>query len=323
MSKPKSMIEILLKNKEIHKFQSIDELSYSSLDFYVMQFLDYGDSEINWLEKNYGLDFSIMKHYEDIEISSHFLENENQAAFHFSLPFYNDDKKIIEEPIFIIISHAGLFLFSSTQLDTYLNKIYLNKFKPLRELEDTTALLEFQFGFISDYFADVTENLTRKIKALANTILIEKKFSNNEMDAITEYNFSNMLVKELLIETTRVYRLYIKSNWEQKSGLKESIKADLMDLTVVSDYIQFNFDRLDDLKENISNKIDLEQNHIFKMLTVATVCISLPTLIAGIYGMNFIEMPELETSYGYPITLLAMLLSAILPFIYFKRKNWL
>ena len=60
-----------------------------------MQFLDYGVSEINWLEKNYGLDFTIMKHFEDIEISSHFLENENQAAFHFSFPFY-EDKKIIK-----------------------------------------------------------------------------------------------------------------------------------------------------------------------------------------------------------------------------------
>lgn len=316
------MIEILLKNKKFHKAISVDKLSPSDLDFHVMQFLDYGTTEINWLEKNYGLDFTIMKHFEDIEISSHFLENENQAAFHFSFPFY-DDKKIIEEPIFIIISQSGIFLFSSSKLDDFLNKMYINKFKSLRDLEESKEILEFQFGFISDYFADTTENLARKIKILANTILIEKKFSNNEMDSITDYNFNNMLVKELLIETTRVFRLYIKSNWAQKMGLKENIKADLNDLTVVSDYIQFNFDRLDDLKENISSKIDLEQNHIFKMLTVVTVCVSLPTLIAGVYGMNFQEMPELKNYYGYPIALIAMLCSAILPFIYFKRKKWL
>lgn len=317
------MIEILLKNKKFHKAESVDELSPSSLDFHVLQFLDYGDSEINWLEKNYSLDFTIMKHFEDIEISSHFLEDENQAAFHFSLPYFNEDKKIHEEPIFIIISQSGLFLFSSSKLDNYLTKMYSNKFKSLLELAETKDILKFQFGFISDYFADITENLNRKIKTLANTILIEKQFSNNEMDNITEYNFSNMLVKELLIETTRVFRLYIKSDWEQKMNINENIKADLNDLTVISDYIQFNFDRLDDLKENISSKIDLEQNHIFKMLTVVTVCISLPTLIAGVYGMNFTEMPELKTFYGYPTALIAMLCSAILPFIYFKRKKWL
>ncbi|REH01940.1 CorA family divalent cation transporter [Flavobacterium aquicola] len=317
------MIEILLKNKKFNKARSVDELSPASLDFHVLQFLDYSDYEIKWLEKNYGLDFSIMKHYEDIEISSHFLENENQASFHFSFPFFNQNKKITEEPIFIIISESGLFLFTNSKLDHSLNKMYLNKFKSLRELVETKDILEFQFGFISDYFADITENLARKIKILANTILIEKKFSNYEMDSITDYNFSNMLVKELLIETTRVYRLYLKSNWEKKMDLKEKIRADLNDLAVVSDYIQFNFDRLDDLKENISSKIDLEQNHIFKMLTVVTVCISLPTLIAGVYGMNFEQMPELRNSYGYPIALIAMLCSAILPFIYFKRKKWL
>ncbi|KVV15637.1 CorA family divalent cation transporter [Flavobacterium sp. TMP13] len=317
------MIEILLKNKKFIKAQTVDEIPLSSLDFHVMQFLDYGNTETQWLEKNFGLDFTIMKHYEDIEISSHFLENDKQAAFHFSLPFYNDEKKIIEQPIFIIISHEGLFLFSSSKLDNFLNKTYANKFRSLRELGQTAAIFEFQFGFISDYFADITESLSRKIKALASTVLIEKKFANNEMDSITEYNFSNLLVKELLIETTRVFRMYLKSNWEQKMDLKESIRNDLNDLAVVSDYIQFNFDRLDDLKENISSKINLEQNHIFKMLTVATVCISLPTLIAGIYGMNFEEMPELKNYYGYPVVLLAMLFAAILPFIYFKRKRWL
>ncbi len=105
--------------------------------------------------------------------------------------------------------------------------------------------------------------------------------------------------------------------------LKESIRAELNDLTVVFDYIQFNFDRLDDLKENVSSKIDLEQNHIFKMLTVVTVCISLPTLIAGIYGMNFEKMPLLKSVYGYPLLLIVMTLSAVLPFLYFKGKKWL
>ena len=119
------MIEILLKNKKFHQAKSVDELSSLDLDFHVLQFLDYGNSEIDWLEKNYGLDFTIMKHFEDIEISSHFLENENQAAFHFSFPFYNEDRKLTEEPLFIIISQSGLFLFSSTKLDSFLNKMYI------------------------------------------------------------------------------------------------------------------------------------------------------------------------------------------------------
>lgn len=114
-----------------------------------------------------------------------------------------------------------------------------------------------------------------------------------------------------------------KSSWEQIINIQQTIEAELHDLAVISDYIQFNFERLDDLKENVSNKINLEQSHIFKMLTVFTVCISLPTLIAGVYGMNFENMPELKTRFGYPIVIIFMLFSIALPFIYFKRKKWL
>ena len=317
------MIEILLKNKKSFKTQAVSELSVTELDFHVMQFLDYSNADLKWLEQNYGLDFTIMKHYEDIEISSHFLENHTQAAFHFSIPYYNAEKRMIEEPLFIIITQTGLFLFTSANLDTYFNEMYPAKINSLQRITELNGTFKFQFEFISDYFADITESLSRKVKALANEILIEKEFSSNVMDIITKYNFNNLLIKEALLETTRVLRLYIKSNWEEHAELRENVRAELNDLTVISDYIQFNFDRLDDLRENVSNKIDLEQNHIFKMLTVVTVCVSLPTFIAGVYGMNFEIMPELKYAYGYPIVLIAMICSAILPFIYFKRKKWL
>ena len=312
------MIEILSKNKELLQVNNINNLS--NLDFHLLQFIDYSNSELNWLEKNYGLDFTIMKNYEDIEISSHFLENEHQAALHFSIPYINKEGKIDEEHVFVIVTNSSLFHFSNSKLDSFFNELYASRLRKISNMED---LFMFQFEFISDYYADITEILTKKIKVLANRILIEKEFSNEELDIITRFNFSSLLIKETLLETTRVFTMYMKSNWEQKTGIKKNVKIELNDLSAVSDYIQFNFDRLEDLKGNVSNKIDLEQNYIFKMLTVVTVCISLPTVIAGIYGMNFQNMPELEIPYGYPIALIIMSLSAVLPFFYFKKKKWL
>lgn len=70
--------------------------------------------------------------------------------------------------------------------------------------------------------------------------------------------------------------------------------------------------------------INIEQTAIMKVFTVATVALMPPTLIAGIYGMNFGDgMPELRWVFGYPYALLLMLLSAIAPVLYFKRKGWL
>ncbi len=317
------MIEILQKNKELLKVKSTSKISNENLDFHLMQFIDYSESELDWLRERYNLDFTIMKHYQDIEISSHFLEDDNQASFHFSIPYFNKDKRMVEEPVFIIATDIGLFLFLSRELEDFFTDIYSNKIKSVKKLTDTEDIFMFLFEFISDYFADITENSTKRIKILANKILIDKEFSNEELDVITRHNFSNLLIKEALLETTRIFTLYIKSHWEKKTGIKKRIQIELSDLSAISDYIQFNFDRLDDLKENVSSKIDLEQNHIFKMLTVVTVCISLPTFIAGLYGMNFDDMPELKAPHGYPIVIILMLLSALLPFIYFKRKKWL
>lgn len=317
------MIEVFLKSKETIKVKDPKELSELDLDFHIMQFIDYSADEVNWAKEQFDLDCSIMDHYEDIEISSHFLASEDQVSFHIGIPYYETDRKLVDAPIFFIITSKGLFFFSNSAVDAFFNRTYSHKISQINKITDLRSVFEFQIQFISDYFADITESETKRVKSLATSILINKEFSIEVMDDITRYNFNNLLIKESLIETTRVFNLFKKSIWQQKIDMKETIETELNDLSVVSDYIQFNFDRLEDLKENVSNKIDLEQNYIFKMLTVVTVCISLPTLIAGVYGMNFEHIPELDSKFGYPVVIIAMVISAILPFVYFKKKRWL
>lgn len=69
--------------------------------------------------------------------------------------------------------------------------------------------------------------------------------------------------------------------------------------------------------------INLEQNQIIKIFSVAAVVFLPPTLVASIYGMNFDIMPELHWAFGYPFALLLMVLFAALPYLFFKRKGWL
>ena len=291
-------------------------------DFLIMQFRSYTQADTDWVKEVFGLDFSIMSHYEDIEISSHFLESKEQVSIHFSIPYYNKEKQLVEEPIFIIISAGRLFFFSGSGFDEFVNETYSHKLSALQKQPDLNVI-KLYIEFISDYYADLTENLAKKIKALAGRVLVEKKFTAEDLDIVTHYSFNNLLIKESLNETVRIYNLLRKSSFGKDEAIKDCIDTELADLTVVSDYIQFNFERLNDLKDNMNNKIDLEQNHIFKLLTVITLCVALPTLIGGIYGMNFDVMPELRWTFGYPIAILAMVLSAVLPYVYLKRKKWL
>jgi magnesium transporter len=77
------------------------------------------------------------------------------------------------------------------------------------------------------------------------------------------------------------------------------------------------------LLDAVLGVINVEQNAIIKTFTVASVALMPPTLIASIYGMNFKAMPELEWPIGYPLALSLMVVSAILPVLYFRRKGWL
>ena len=69
--------------------------------------------------------------------------------------------------------------------------------------------------------------------------------------------------------------------------------------------------------------INIEQSSIIKIFSVAAVAFMPPTLIASIYGMNFRHMPELTQPWGYPVAVAAMVVAAILPLAWFKRKGWL
>lgn len=62
---------------------------------------------------------------------------------------------------------------------------------------------------------------------------------------------------------------------------------------------------------------------IIKIFSVAAVVFLPPTLVAPIYGMNFDVMPELQWQIGYPFAIGLMILSAVMPFLYFKRRGWL
>ena len=71
------------------------------------------------------------------------------------------------------------------------------------------------------------------------------------------------------------------------------------------------------------NLINLEQNQIIKVFLIVAVCLMPPILVASTYGMNFKNMPELEWMLGYPLALVLMLITAIIPLELFRRKGWL
>jgi magnesium transporter len=97
----------------------------------------------------------------------------------------------------------------------------------------------------------------------------------------------------------------------------------LRDIDSLDSHSTFLFDKINFLMNATVGFININQNKIIKLFSVASVGLLPPTLIASIYGMNFKAMPELDWALGYPYALGLMALSVVAPFIYFRRKGWL
>lgn len=101
------------------------------------------------------------------------------------------------------------------------------------------------------------------------------------------------------------------------------IKTLVRDVRSLVEHASFLNSKAQFLLDAVLGVINVEQNNIIKTFTVASVALMPPTLIASIYGMNYEVMPELKWQFGYPFALLMMVVSAILPVLYFRRKGWL
>lgn len=107
---------------------------------------------------------------------------------------------------------------------------------------------------------------------------------------------------------------------EQAHELCATVLRDVHSLSEHASFISGNITFLLDASLGL---INVEQNAIIKIFSIASVVFLPPTLVASVYGMNFQFMPELNWSFGYPLALLLMLISAIVPFFVFRWKGWL
>jgi magnesium transporter len=105
--------------------------------------------------------------------------------------------------------------------------------------------------------------------------------------------------------------------------LRARVKTAQRDVHSLADHIGYLSAKITFLLDATLGMINNEQNSIIKIFSVLAVALMPPTLVGTIYGMNFKHMPELEWTSGYPMALGLMVLSAVIPWLYFKRKGWL
>jgi magnesium transporter len=106
------------------------------------------------------------------------------------------------------------------------------------------------------------------------------------------------------------------------ANIRVRLRATQTDLSSLAEYETYLSDKVQFLLDAVLGFINTKQNDIFQVLTVISIVGIPPTLVASIYGMNFRNMPELSWAWGYPYALVLILLSAILPILWFKWRRW-
>lgn len=173
-----------------------------------------------------------------------------------------------------------------------------------------------------DMDADLIENISKEISSISRSLGIKKKAEEGALLRISEYQELTMLLRENIFDKQRVLSSMLRSEkFDRQEQDKQRII--LKDIHSLLEHTAFNFERLEYLQDTFLGLVNIEQNKIIKIFTVASVIFMPPTLIASIYGMNFTGMPELNWSAGYPFAISLMVLSSIITLVFFRRKGWL
>ena len=135
----------------------------------------------------------------------------------------------------------------------------------------------------------------------------------------------NTRMRDSLLSLGRVLIFLTQELLEQRSSEEalQRVKTLSRDTQSLAEHAAFLAQKSNFLLDATLGLINIEQTTIIKIFSVAATVFLPPTLIASIYGMNFGTMPELHWPFGYPIALAMMVLSAVLPYFYFRRRGWL
>ncbi|MBX9697103.1 MAG: magnesium transporter CorA family protein [Alphaproteobacteria bacterium] len=238
-------------------------------------------------------------------------------------------------------SHAITFILHGTCLISvryvdilpFTNFLKWVKTLPAKKLQGKIIMAAMLEIFI-DQMADMLENVGRKIDDV--TAIIFQRNQTQEEKHASSINFKEVLSRigligdllsksrESLLTVSRMLGYLLSSEYfNQVPDDQKRIEMMLRDIASLSDHASFLSNKVNFMLDASLGMINSEQNRIIKIFSVAAVVFLPPTLVASIYGMNFKAMPELEWPFGYPFAILLMVLSAYLPYKFFKKKGWL
>ena len=235
----------------------------------------------------------------------------------------SDAGTIQDEQVSLVLTENAVFSFQERQGDVFdavRARITSNKGRIRKSGPDylAYALLD---AVVDSYFV-ILEGVSERLEALEETLI--KDATSDTLAAINLYKREMLFLRKAVWPLREVLSLLMREDSSLISVHTLTYLRDVYEHTVqVIDTVETFRDLLTGMLDVYLSSLSNRMNEVMKVLTIiATIFIPL-TFIAGVYGMNFISMPELSWRWGYPGVWLLMLAVALSLIVYFRRKGWL
>jgi magnesium transporter len=277
-----------------------------------------------WIARRFELSIPEGAVGDDIEESARFYEDDN-GELHMRSDFLIDDE---DDPrnvrVAFILKNGVLFSVHDEDLPVF-RLLRLRARRTPALIEDAKDVLLKLYDADAEYSADALESIYDQLEQVSAQVLkknVDDTAAGDALTAIAKEEDLNGRIRRNVMDTRRALSFLMRSRLLGAEQFEEARQI-LRDIDSLDSHTAFLFDKINFLMDATVGFININQNKVIKIFSVASVALLPPTLIASIYGMNFKFMPEVDWAYGYPFALGLMAASVAAPFLYFWRKGWL
>ncbi|MET0599472.1 MAG: magnesium transporter CorA family protein [Mesorhizobium sp.] len=324
------MLRSFVVDKDL--LRPVDSLSSAPDDVVWVDVLNPTPEEEGQVEAWLGVDIPTREDMEEIEISSRLYVENGTYFMTATLPSQTDTDKPVMSPVSFVLSGHRLVTVRYHEPQVFKGFPLRAEKVPLGCTSGETILITLLEAIV-DRLADVLERVAHEVLDVSQAVFHPAQHNASQRGRDFQLILRKIGRKEELISNMHDSLVTLQRlagffgnatlREDKASGLRGRIKTLSRDVASLSDYASFLSQKVTFLLDATLGMINIEQNGIIKIFSVAAVVFLPPTLVASIYGMNFEVMPELRWILGYPFALVLMVISAVLPFLYFKRRGWL
>jgi magnesium transporter len=285
--------------------------------------------EKGWIAGRFGLAIPDNIVDDDLEESARFYEEDN-GELHIRSDFLidGDDGPGGRRPrnvrVAFILKEGVLFSVHDEDLPVFrLLRMRARRIPAL--IEDAKDVLLKLYDADAEYSADALEGIYDNLEAVSLRVLkqdVDDSAAGEALAAIAQEEDLNGRIRRNVMDTRRAVSFMMRSRMLNAEQFEEARQI-LRDIDSLDSHTAFLFDKINFLLDATVGFININQNKIIKIFSVASVALLPPTLIASVYGMNFQHMPELSQRWGYPFAIALMIASVAAPLIWFRRRGWL